>query len=223
VVGDRRARGVVVFDLDGTLVDTSFDIVAAVNHVRQTLSLPALDRRAVLAEVGFGAERLLARTVGAPDRGALDARVAEFRCFYREHQGERSAEYPGVSSMIAALAADRFDLYVLSNKPHAAAVREVEIRGWGAVFREVWGGGSLPALKPDPVGVRRALSVSGVGAERGAMVGDMPVDVATGAAAGVRAFLVAWGFSGAAEADGRCAVVESSAALVDALRRVIPE
>ena len=220
--GGRVVRGAVVFDLDGTLVDTSGDIVAAVNHVRDGSSLPPLTARAVLDEVGFGAAHLIARTTGAKDGEALAASLGEFRRYYREHQGDRSAPYPGVREMLDALAAE-FDLYVLSNKPHEAAVREIELHGLGERFRRVWGGGSLAALKPDPAGVLEALRSSGVGAERGAMVGDMAVDVATGAAAGVLSFLATWGFRpSAAEAEGAFVAVDSPSLLAAEILRAIP-
>jgi phosphoglycolate phosphatase len=215
-----------VFDLDGTLVDTSGDIVAAINHMRGLASLPPLDRAAVLAEVGFGAPHLIERTTEASGAAPLPERLDEFRRHYREHQGTASAIYPGVRSMIDELAAE-FDLYVLSNKPHDAAVREIEIRGLGAAFRRVWGAGSLPALKPDPVGVREALRESGVDASRGAMVGDMAIDVATGAAAGVRSFLVSWGFKSprleaALAVPGSFTSAASPERLAAEIRRAIP-
>jgi HAD superfamily hydrolase (TIGR01509 family) len=219
----RVARGAVVFDLDGTLVDTSGDIVAAVNHVRGGSSLPPLTARAVLDEVGFGAAHLIARTTDAPAGTALAARLDEFRRYYREHQGAHSELYPGVPAMIDALAAE-FDLYVLSNKPHEAAVREIELQGLRDAFCDVWGAGSLPALKPDPAGVFAALRSSGVDAGRGAMVGDMAVDVATGAAAGAHTFLATWGFRVAtAETKGAFVAVESPLLLAAEIRRAIPE
>lgn len=189
-------RAAIVFDLDGTLVDTSGDLAAAVNHVRGLLSLPPLDAEAVLAEVGRGAARLVSRTTGlAQGSGhAFADALAAFRAYYAEHQGTLSAAYPGIPGMLAALA-EEFDLYLLSNKPQEATDREIALQGLGAHFRGVWGGGSLPALKPDPAGVLRALAESGVGPERGAMVGDLIVDMQAGAGAGVRLFLVTWGFA----------------------------
>ena len=216
-----------MFDLDGTLVDTSGDIVAAVNHVRALVSLPPMDIRAVLAEVGFGATYLIERTTDTPGAAAVPERVGEFRRYYREHQGAASAIYPGVRPMIDELAAE-FDLYVLSNKPHEAAVREIEIQGLGDAFRRVWGAGSLPALKPDPAGVREALLASAVGPDRGAMVGDMAIDVATGVAAGVHPFLVSWGFknsaleAAAAGAAGAFASAASPERLAAEIRCRIP-
>jgi phosphoglycolate phosphatase len=124
--------------------------------------------------------------------------------------------------MIGALA-DDYDLYVLSNKPHDATIREIELQGLGGAFRRVWGAGSLPALKPDPAGVLEALRLSGVGAERGAMVGDMPVDVATAAAARVFSFLATWGFRpSTATAGGAVVAVGSPSQVAAEVRRAIP-
>ena len=217
-------RGAIVFDLDGTLVDTSGDIVAAVNHVRARLAMPALDRRAVLDEVGHGAAHLIARTTGVPrDAGArFDEALGAFRGFYKDHQGARSEAYPGVRGMLDALRGD-FDLYVLSNKPTEAAVREVGIQGLADCFCAVWGGGSLAAMKPDPAGVLKALAASGVDARRGAMVGDLVIDLETGANAGVRPFLVTWGFARPPVGFGAAyESAETPAELVEKIERAIP-
>jgi len=215
-------RGVVVFDLDGTLVDTSGDIAAAVNHVRGLKSLAPLDTSAVLAEVGYGAAHLIARTTDVSTGDAATELLGEFRRYYRENQGAHSALYPGIRAMIDALA-DDYDLYVLSNKPHDATIREIELQGLGGAFRCVWGAGSLPALKPDPAGVLEALRLTGVGAERGAMAGDMAVDVATAAAARVCSFLATWGFPPSPVAAGVAFVaVGSPSRLAAEIRRAIP-
>jgi phosphoglycolate phosphatase len=118
--------------------------------------------------------------------------------------------------------AREFDLYVLSNKPHEAALQEVAGQGLEGVFREVWGGGRFPALKPDPAGVVEALRETGVGPERGAMVGDLPIDAATGLAAGVATFLVEWGFRGSAvDAIPPCEKVGTPERLAERLRRAL--
>jgi phosphoglycolate phosphatase len=217
-------RGAIVFDLDGTLVDTSGDIVAGVNHVRCRHGLPALDERAVLDEVGHGAAHLITRTTGIPrDAGApFDEALGAFRGFYKEHQGTSSAAYPGVRDMLEALCRE-FDLYVLSNKPVEATVREVGIQGLDGFFRGVWGGGSLPALKPDPAGVRRALAESGVPTGRGAMVGDLVIDLQTGAGAGVQLFLVTWGFARPLVGfDAPYEIAATPAELVEKIGRAFP-
>jgi phosphoglycolate phosphatase-like HAD superfamily hydrolase len=191
----RTPRGAIVFDLDGTLVDTSGDIVAAVNHVREMHSLSALDARAVLDEVGLGAAHLISRTIGiAKDASGFDAALGAFRAYYKNHQGTCSEAYPGVRDMLSALVGE-LDLYVLSNKPHEATVREIGIQGLSGFFRDIFGGGRFPALKPDPAGVLEALRASGLDPSRGAMVGDLIVDMQTGANAGVSLFLVTWGFA----------------------------
>lgn len=215
-------RDVVVFDLDGTLIDTRAEIAAAVNHVRGLRSLAPLTVAAVLAEVGRGAAHLVSRTAGAPAADELPELLAEFRRYYREHQGTRSAPYPGIREAVAALGVDR-DLYVLSNKPHEATVREIELQGLTGAFRAVWGAGNLFALKPNPAGVLEALRLSGSGAARGAMVGDSAIDVATAIAAGVTPFLATWGFGPAAGAPGGTVVaVGSPARLVEEIRRALP-
>jgi phosphoglycolate phosphatase len=216
-------RGAIVFDLDGTLVDTSGDIVASANHIRGLCGLPPLDPRSVLNEVGFGATRLVSRMTGIPEvTDELRRALARFREYYGATQGTCSRPYPGVPEMLASLARE-LDLYVLSNKPHEATVREVEIQGLTRHFRGVFGGGRMSALKPDPAGVLEALRTSGVGPDRGAMVGDLIVDMETGARAGVSLFLVTWGFARPLVGfDGPYETAATPAELAEKIERAFP-
>jgi len=124
--------------------------------------------------------------------------------------------------MLAALAGE-FDLYVLSNKPHEATVREIDIQGLSGFFRDIFGGGRLPALKPDPAGVLEALRSSGLDPSRGAMVGDLIVDMQTGSSAGVSLFLVTLGFARPLVGfDGAFATAATPAELVDEIMAAFP-
>jgi phosphoglycolate phosphatase len=191
----EATRGVLIFDLDGTLVDTSGDIVGSSNYLRERHGLAPLPADEVLAAVGQGAPRLIERLTGvAPTAGAqFDELLGEFRRHYLAHQTERSRVYPGIRECLEGAAA-RHHLYVLSNKPHVSTVRELERQGLAGFFRAIWGAGALPVLKPDPLGIERALAASGCGPERGAMIGDMGVDVETGRRGGVTTCRVTWGF-----------------------------
>ncbi|MDD5305898.1 MAG: HAD hydrolase-like protein [Deltaproteobacteria bacterium] len=185
-----------MFDLDGTLVDTSGDIVRAANYVRSVEGLMPLTDEEILAAVGRGARWLVREVtdIGEEDKERLDALVSTYSGYYRRHQTEHSRPYPGVAEALASLGR-RFDLYVLSNKPKEAVVREVTRHGLAPFLREVFGGGSFGGLKPDPSGVLHALEASGVPAARGIMVGDLAIDLETGIAAGVSTCFAAWGFS----------------------------
>lgn len=182
--------------------------------MRSLLGLAPFERQEVLELVGRGAPYLVAGLTGAAEGSAqLLELLAAFRDHYVEHQTERSRLYPDVEQTLEALGA-RHDLYVLSNKPHEAVVRELEARGLAARFRAVWGAGALAAMKPDPAGVREAMRLSGATAEQTAMIGDSGIDVRTGVGAGVATVYAAWGFNPLSPDDPTpSAVAESFAEL----------
>jgi phosphoglycolate phosphatase len=149
----------------------------------------------VLELVGHGAPFLVAGLTGvAMGSAELNEMLAKFRDHYIAHQTEQSALYPGVGETLDALGRDH-ELFVLSNKPHPAVVRELEARELRDRFREVWGAGALEVMKPDPAGVREAMRLSGAPAGETAMIGDSGIDVATGVNAGVATVFAAWGFN----------------------------
>lgn len=163
--------------------------------MRSLQGLAPFERQQVLELVGRGAPYLVAGLTGAAEGSTqLMEALAAFRDHYVAHQTERSCLYPGVEQTLAALGR-RHELFVLSNKPHAAVVRELEARDLAGHFRAVWGAGVLTVMKPDPAGVREAMRLSGATAEQTAMIGDSGIDVRTGTNAGVATVFAAWGFN----------------------------
>lgn len=195
--GKRKAApaGVLVFDLDGTLTDTSEDIASSVNFVRRQEGLLPLTTAEVLRQVGRGAPHLIRETLpaGTADAERLPGLLAMFQDHYLKHQGEHSRLYPGIREAVSTLS-ERYDLYVLSNKRQDATSNEVRAHGIERFFRHVWGAGAFPRLKPDPAGVSEAIALSGLTPARALMVGDLNVDMLTGANARVRTIHVTWGF-----------------------------
>ncbi|MCP4678769.1 MAG: HAD hydrolase-like protein [Deltaproteobacteria bacterium] len=187
--------GAIIFDLDGTLVDTSGDITFTTNHVRDLIGLPPLSSRQVLRAVGHGFASLLSRLTDVDENEVerIEQLREQFRRHYLAHQTERSEVYPGIREALTTLA-PRFSLFVLSNKPHIAVLSELDGHAIRAFFRDVWGGGALPAIKPDPVGVIAALEQSGVPSSRAVMVGDMTPDIGAAENAGIKSCFVTWGF-----------------------------
>lgn len=218
---DRQTRGALIFDLDGTLVDTAGDIVASSNYLRSRLGLAPLPFAEVLAAVGRGAPFLIERLtgVGPADGARFEQLLGEFRTHYLEHQTERSRVYPGIRECLQRLGA-RHHLYVLSNKPHVATVRELEGQGLAGCFRAIWGAGAFAQLKPDPVGIETALTDSALPRSRALMIGDMGIDVETGQRAGVATCRVTWGFPDPAAS---AAVADLVVATVAELERAIAE
>jgi phosphoglycolate phosphatase len=184
-----------VFDLDGTLVDSSRDIAAAVNAAlgRVAPGAAPLSLGAVLSFVGEGARLLVERSLrhSGLDLTADEVLPVYLEC-YRERLLDTTRLYPGMSEALLALAGTT--LAVLTNKPGDMSRTILEGLGVFPLFARVWGAGDVPARKPDPAGLHRLMDELGVPADETWMVGDSPTDVGVGRAAGVRVAGVGWGF-----------------------------
>jgi phosphoglycolate phosphatase len=183
-----------VFDLDGTLIDSRRDLTTAINRMRGELGLPPLVLEQVVTMVGEGARLLVERALGPecpPDR--VDAALARYLEHYREVCLDTTKPYEGVEEMLSELAA-KYPLALLSNKGEALSRQILEGLGLASRFREVLGGDSLPIRKPDPAGLRLLAERLGVPVDRLLLVGDTWVDAETAANAGCPFALVEWGF-----------------------------
>jgi phosphoglycolate phosphatase len=184
----------VVFDLDGTLVDSRADLVASVNHVLGTLGRAPLLPETLYRYVGDGARVLIERALGAAaPREQVDAGVATFMAYYGEHLLDGTRPYPGLVDALTALEARGVALSVLTNKPVALSRRILEGLGLARRFVDIVGGDSLPTRKPAPEGVEHLRALTGTARERMLLVGDSPVDVHTARAAGIAFCGVGWG------------------------------
>jgi phosphoglycolate phosphatase len=186
---------VVVFDLDGTLVDSSRDLATAVNAALAKVAsgaAPLADEQ-VRSFIGSGARKLIERCLTASGLGlpAKDV-LPVFLEAYRGCLLDTTRLYPGVEEALDALAPRSFA--VLTNKPGDMSRAILEGLGVAHRFRRVYGGGDLPERKPDPVGLLRILEEAGATPAEGVMVGDSDIDVLTGRAAGVLTVGVAYGF-----------------------------
>jgi phosphoglycolate phosphatase len=187
------ARGVVIFDLDGTLVDSKPDLAASVNHVRASFGLGPLGEDAIGGMIGGGAETLVRRALGEPrSPGEVDSALGQFLAYYREHMLDQSRLYPGVGKTLDRLGGP---LAVLTNKPIRFSRLMLEGLGIHDRFSVVYGGNSFSEKKPDPVGIHRILEDTGARADAAWMVGDSAVDVLAGRRAGVRTCGVTWGYA----------------------------
>jgi phosphoglycolate phosphatase len=192
----------VIFDLDGTLVDTLDDITACVNACLESLGDAARSREEVRGMVGDGVELLCRRALAR----VTDERVLEMahcmRTRYREHLIESSAPYEGVVPLLHALSSRGIRLAVLSNKPHELTKRHIEELFDEGLFEIVQGQEDGFPLKPDPGGLLWVIDRLDLSRGECLFVGDSQVDVRTGLAAGVRTLAAAWGFRTPAELAG---------------------
>ena len=183
--------GAILFDLDGTLVDSRHDITGSVNHLRGEHGLAALSVDDVAAMVGLGIRALLERSLGDGREIPIEAAVVRFRAHYREHCLDRTVLYPGVRETLDRLGSLR--LAVVSNKPEEFSRKIVEGLGIADHFGTVVGGDTTPEKKPHPEPLHRALRDIGSLPREALMVGDSDVDVNAGRRAGVRTCAVRYG------------------------------
>ncbi|MGF1640127.1 MAG: phosphoglycolate phosphatase [Rhodospirillales bacterium] len=214
---------VVVFDLDGTLVDSAPDLQAALNRLMRELGRRPLGLDEVKGMVGDGAAKLVERAVAATgldgpgdDLGVLTAR---FLAHYEGHATDCTRPYPGVRETLTRLRAAGLALAVCTNKPEAATrevLKDLDLDGF---FAAVVGGDSLPGVrKPDPAMLRAILEAVGASPREAVMVGDNANDVAVARALGVPVVVRADGYTRTAPADlGADAVIDDFAELLDVL------
>ena len=188
-------RGV-LFDLDGTLVDTLADIVAAMNHVLRQAGFPTHDEAAYRGFIGWGAKTLVEKALPEAARGEAERHLAAFRARYLAHLVVETKPYPGVRALLTALEGRGVPLGVLSNKPHAMTERVVSQLFPAVPWKIMLGAREGVPKKPDPAGPRQALGALGVAASDCLYVGDTEVDVATARNAGMIAVGARWGFRG---------------------------
>jgi phosphoglycolate phosphatase len=209
----------VVFDLDGTLADTSPDIAAGLNRMLAALQRPALSLATIRGMVGHGARSLvelaLAATGGAPE-ALVDEGLPLYLDFYAENVCVGTRPYPGVEQALDELASSGVSLAVCTNKVEGLTHQLLAALGWTERFAAVVGGDTLPTRKPDPAMLQEAIARAGGGPA--AYVGDSITDAETARAAGVLFVAVSFGFSDVpATAFGADAVIDSFDDLLPAL------
>jgi phosphoglycolate phosphatase len=192
----------IIFDLDGTLVDSRLDLAGAVNATRRHMGMEALANERVYTYVGNGAPMLVRRALG---EGAAEAQVQEalefFLEYYREHDLDYTVLYSGVKESLDRLREAGKRMAVLTNKPVRMSRHIVEGLGVGGHFFQVYGGNSFDFKKPHPIGVEELMKEAGVGRESTLMVGDSSVDVQTARNAGIACCGVTYGFQPETLAD----------------------
>jgi len=191
---DVMRYGHIVFDLDGTLIDSRADLAQAVNHVLHTFRLPELSLDTVTGYIGEGARRLVQRALGTDHENRLEDGLKLFMEYYAAHLLDHTQLYPGIAATLRELAQRGVVLSVLSNKPEAMSQAILGGLGVLSVFRAVLGGDSLPERKPEPTGLEHLRSLTGTPLEKMLVVGDSLIDLYTARAAGIDFCGVAWGF-----------------------------
>jgi phosphoglycolate phosphatase len=186
----------IIFDLDGTLVDSAEDLRAAVNRLFGDLGLRPIKADEIKAMIGDGVLKLLERALVAANGGLAqkDALLPRFLEIYQANPATLTRCYPGVAETLKLLQRRGFRLAVVTNKPVFATDKILEALSLSAFFQVVIGGDSLPRRKPDPAQLLEAARQLGVNVEQTLMVGDNIHDVEAAHAAGMRCIAVSYGY-----------------------------
>ena len=197
-VASESARAV-VFDLDGTLVDTAPDLVGALNDLLEVLKLPPVTVEQGRAASGRGGRSLIQLGHEAAGVPLSEERIMELYPRYLEHYAHRYAEdsapYPGVVELLDHLAAEGWRLGICTNKPERFAEGLMRSLGLRERFGALVGADTLPVRKPDPRPLFETLERLGVAADRAVMLGDTETDLKTARAAGLPVALASFGYA----------------------------
>jgi phosphoglycolate phosphatase len=194
-----RKIKLVLFDLDGTLIDSERDLAAAVNAMLVKYGRKELPIDVIGTYIGDGAPMLIRRALGDPaDREFLQEALNYFLLYYREHKLDSTRTYDGILGALTQIAATDGvvrRMAVLTNKPVRVSRDIISGLGMGSSFFQVYGGNSFETKKPDPFGANTLMQEAGAGPEETVMVGDSQVDVLTARNAGMWSVGVTYGFA----------------------------
>ena len=182
-----------IFDLDGTLIDSQRDLIRSVNAMLREMGRDQLHEDTISGYIGHGAPQLVGRALGNSASEEERGRALKyFLSYYEDHKMDSTCAYPGVPEALEQLA--EFPMAILTNKPVRISVRILEGLGLAKYFRAVYGGNSFETKKPDPLGATTILREFAAAPSEAILIGDSEVDVQTARNAGTLAAAVNYGF-----------------------------
>lgn len=189
-------KSLVIFDLDGTLLNTIDDLANATNHALRTLGYPVHGLWVYPNMVGNGVRKLIERALPDDSRSekCINDALAEFKAYYNEHCCDATVPYPGIEKMLEDLTAKGVNLAVTSNKYQDAVTKIIAHYFPNANFKAILGNTEGMPRKPDPSIVFKALLMCPTPKENVLYVGDSGVDMETARRACVESVGVSWGF-----------------------------
>jgi phosphoglycolate phosphatase len=182
-----------IFDLDGTLIDSKRDLIHSVNAMLLEMGRAELPEETISGYIGHGAPKLVSRALGETTPEAEKQRAIEFfLSYYEEHKLDSTCAYPGIVEALEQLNA--LPMAVLTNKPVRVSERILDALGLSKYFRVVYGGNSFETKKPDPLGANTILRDLKAAPHETILIGDSEVDIQTARNAGTLAAAVNYGF-----------------------------
>ncbi len=204
-----------VFDLDGTLIDSSGDIAHAANRTLQSFGRGTMDKEKIKENIGWGVNMLLSKLMPGIDEKTLERARSLFLAFYGGRLMEETRLYPGVLDTLMRFKKMGKKLAILTNKPEDMSKRIINELSLGEVFINIIGGDTFTLRKPHPAPLERLMEEAGTAPEDTIFVGDSPIDCQTGAAAGVFTVGVSYGFRPVEELKSSgCDIIISEFALL---------
>ncbi|MDR0988452.1 MAG: HAD family hydrolase [Prevotellaceae bacterium] len=220
-------KQLLIFDLDGTLLNTLADLANSTNHALQSLGYPTHEPQLYRQLVGNGIQKLFERALPEGEKSAANVlRMKKaFIPYYHAHNTEQTRPYPGICSLLETLQNRSIQLAVASNKYQEATTKLIAHFFPHIRFTAVFGQREGIPVKPDPAVVHEIFHLSGVAAAGTLFVGDSAVDMLTAAHAGVQACGVTWGFRPRAELEAMhpAYLVDRVEALADILTPLTPQ
>ena len=182
-----------IFDLDGTLIDSRADLAVGVNHMRAHYGLPALPLDTASSYIGDGVRKLVERSLQGAEVD-VDEALQINKEFYFSHLTVHTTLYDGVQDGLQQLATAGHKLALLTNKPGDPSRTILKYFGLAHLFSSIIGGGDIASLKPEPEGLFQCLKDAGVDSSNTWMIGDHYTDLAVAQNAGVKSAFVRYGF-----------------------------
>jgi len=209
----------IIFDLDGTLIDSSIDIANAINYALGPYSVPMLTVQEVISLVGEGISSLIGKLIGKEGINAdTDFLVGQFLNYYSAHLTDNTTIYPGVREMLDQLRG--YNKAVISNKRESLSVKILEQLGLSGYMDIIVGSDTVKERKPSPLPVCHVLSALGILPDSAIIVGDSNYDIEAGKSAGIKTVAVTYGYRPLELLQAADFIINSMPELTDVLRRL---
>ncbi len=181
----------IIFDLDGTLIDSRQDIANAVNFTLRKIGLAEKGLTEISSYIGMGVEDLIRKSIGDKQNTLLKKTVSIFERYYREHSADNSTLYPGVKEILDFFKNKK--KLIITNRNRESAILTLKATGIYDYFEDIIGGDDTSCMKPSPCSLDRFSQRLDINKERTIIVGDMDIDILTGKSAGIITCAVTYG------------------------------